>query len=122
MNIIEKLKILNSDEDYFDPYFLMDILGWPKIPAYMDYDEDGIPVPEENPDMEELDLENFEFVEIDDRHLIMNCGGDWQNPYEVRIELNSDDELEIKSYKLTEDYGKKDSINIEELLDIKNNV
>lgn len=96
MNIIEKLK--ETTVDYFDPYdAFADIQSWPEIPLYMDYDEDGKPIPGEEDEMEPLDLENFKVTEIGDRHMVIQGGGDWQQPHEVRIELNVDDEFEVTS-------------------------
>jgi len=102
MNIKEKLQEL-IQESYFDPYEIFNpynaknIKNWPTIPLYMDYDEHGIPIPEDDPELELLDLENWKITEIGDKNITMKCGGDWQQPHEVKIELNSDDELEVIS-------------------------
>ncbi len=101
MTIIEKLKEINED-DYFDPWYLKhSTKNWPKI--------------EVNEDMEYLDLENIKFTEIGDNYLILKGGGDWQDPHEVRIELNSDNELEVIYCKPT-NYREGDDINISKLL------
>lgn len=121
MNIIEKLGEINED-NYFDPYYLSNATAnWPLIPLYMDFDEQGNPIPEDDPEMEPLDLENWKFTEIGDRHMIVKCGGDWQQPHEVRIELNSNDELECVSFQLT-DYGVSESIDINFLLGYEDEV
>lgn len=115
MNMIEKLIAINKDE-YFDPYFLCnEARNWPEIPLYEDYDEDGNPIPEDDPEMEPLDLENWKVTEVGDRHLVIKGGGDWQEPHEVKIELNSNDELEVVSFSDT-DYGVGDEIDMNELL------
>jgi hypothetical protein len=114
MNIIEKLKEINED-DYFDPYFLLnETSNWPLIPIYMEYDDDGNPIPEDDPEMEPVDLENYKIIEIDERYLIIQGGGDWQQPHEIRIELNSNDELEAVSCVPSDFDG--ESINMDELL------
>jgi len=114
MNMIEKLIDINEDES-FDPYFLSnETKNWPEITLYEDYDDEGNPIHEDDPEMEPLDLENWKVTEVGDRHLIIKGGGDWQQPHEVRIELNSDDELEAVSCSAT-DYG-DDEINMDDLL------
>ena len=93
MNIIEKLKEINMDEG-FDPYFLAnETKNWPEIPLYEDYNDDGTPIIEEDPEMEPLDLENWKVTGVGDRYIILQGGGDWQQPHEVRIELQYDDIL-----------------------------
>lgn len=117
MNIIEKLKEINQD-DYFDIYFLgQETQNWPEIPLYMDYDDDGNPIPEEDPEMEPLDLENWKVTEIEDRHMVIQAGGDWQQPHEVRIELNSDDELVAVSC-IPSDFNGPD-LEMDEILGLK---
>jgi hypothetical protein len=117
MNIIDKLKEIN-DEEYFDAYFLgNETLNWPLIPLYMDYDDDGKPIPEDDPEMEPVDLENWKVVQIGDRHMVIQCGGDWQQPHEIRIELNSNDELEAVSCTPSDFTG--EDIDMDELLGLE---
>lgn len=116
MNIIEKLKEINEDE-YFDPYFLSnETKNWPDIPMYEDYDDEGNPIPEDDPEMEPLDLENWKVVEIDEKYMVIQGGGDWQQPHEVRIELDSNDELIAVSCKPCEFDG--EDIDMDELLEL----
>lgn len=117
MNTIEKLKQICEEEefDYFDPYFLTDIDNWPLIPLYLDYDEDGKPVPEDDPEMEPLDLENWKVTEVGERNLTIQCGGDWQPAHEVKIELNDDDEFVVVDFKES-DFSVGEDININKLL------
>ena len=59
-----------EDEDFWGlPYFL-EIKNLPK-----DADE------------EDIDFENFNWLEISDDKLIICCGGDWQNPLTLTIKL-----------------------------------
>jgi len=117
MNIIEKLKEINQD-DYFDAYSLSnDVQNWPEIPLYMDYDDDGKPIPGEDDDIEPLDMENWKVTEIGDRHMVLQAGGDWQQPHEVRIELNSDDELVAVSC-VPSDFNGPD-LNMDEVLGLE---
>lgn len=91
MTILEKIKHINEYE-WFDPYFISnEVSNWPLIPLNFN----GQPILD--PEMEPLDLENWKVTEFGDKHIIIQCGGDWQSPHEVRIELNSNDELECTS-------------------------
>lgn len=38
-------------------------------------------------DGEQYDLENYGFTEITDTKIVFYCGGDWQSPIEVTVEL-----------------------------------
>lgn len=123
MKMIEKLRELYKDEDYFDPYILAEETeDWPEIPedSFDDYDDDDKEDEEldEEKYLEPLDLENYKITEIGDDYLIIKCGGDWQSPYEVKIELNSDDELEVSYYELT-DFGEGSEIDMNELLELE---
>ena len=101
MNIIEKLKEINED-DYFDPYYMIDeINNWPEV----EDEDDGI---------EELDAENWKVTEVGEKHLTMKCGGDWQEPYEVKIKLNENNELEVVSYEPSDFEGEE--VDMDELL------
>lgn len=115
MKIIEKIKMLIEDE-YFDPFLLMDIKNWPNIPLYTEYDENGVPNPDSEFEMEPLDLENFYFAEISDDKMTVKCGGDWQEPHKVIIELNSDDELTVVSFEPSEYISSTEEIDINTLL------
>lgn len=67
--------LYNDDIDFYDlPYELINyghfnVRGWPQ-------DEDS------------LDMENFEWLEITDDYIKIACGGDWQEPMIVTIELD----------------------------------
>lgn len=117
MNIINKLKELNEDDyfdPYFDPYFLSEIEGWPLISLPKDEDEDNL----YDEDEELLDLENYEVIEIKDRSMIINCGGDWQEPHRVEIILNSNDDLEVVSCSPVDEW--KAGLDMNELLGYEN--
>lgn len=85
---------------------------------------DGFPQQENDGQAEELDLENYGFMEITDNKIVFYAGGDWQRPMEVVVEL-VDKSLLITSAKEIEDltpYIEKelDYRVVEELLGIEN--
>jgi len=52
--------------------------------------EDILPtVTDEDGDDEELDLENFEVLEVTEDEVVMCAGGDWQTPVEFEISLKN---------------------------------
>jgi hypothetical protein len=99
MTIIEKIKEECKDE-YSFPYD-MEVKNWPDI----DYEGEQEP----------LDMENWQVMEINDNYMTMQCGGDWQDPHQIMIELNSNNELEVVSCNPC-DYASNGSINIDKLL------
>ena len=117
MNTIEKLKqiCVNEGFEYFVPYFLTESDNWPLIPLYIDYDDDGKPIPEDDPEMEPLNLENWRVTEIGERNMTIKCGGDWQPAYEVKFELNEKDEFVVVEYEEC-DFSNDEEINMNELL------
>lgn len=125
MKMIEKLKEIYKDEDYFDPYLLeSEIENWPEIPEPSDDDDDTdnddvdvIYIKNEEQFFEPIDVENFMVTELGDDYLVIKCGGDWQDPYEVRIEI-SNDNLTVVSYELT--YFEGDEIDMDEVLEFEN--
>jgi hypothetical protein len=64
------------DGDMLDIYELS-VKNWP-------VDDDG----------EQQDIENYEILSIDDDKMVMCCGGDWQEPMKITIEL-VDDKLTV---------------------------
>ena len=81
----EFLKLIwDSDAEYEDERIelwpITKLRGWPKI----EYDFDGNP---DNIEIEPLDLENWEIVKLEDDEVIVNAGGDWQEPHSVSIKL-----------------------------------
>jgi len=67
------------------------IKGWPKVP-----NSDGDPNK-----LGTLDLENNEYVSIDDKKLTLITGGDWQDPWVVEIGLKGG-ELQVLDYRKAE--------------------
>lgn len=66
------IEILNSANivkgDSLNTYKIPDlVINWPDVE-----DDDG--------DKEPLDLENHEIIELNDKEMIISCGGDWQEP------------------------------------------
>lgn len=59
------------------------------------------PVDEDN---EPYDLENYGFMQITDTKIVFYCGGDWQSPMEVTIELVGN-MPKITSTRLITDFG-----------------
>jgi len=121
MNIIEKIKDIHSlfDEKSFNPYYLVDeTLNWPQIPDFdsADFDEKGDLIVNENSKLEILDPKNYKITEVSERYLIIKCSGDWQNLYEVKIELDSKNQLIVTSYKATDFNMEDKKIDMNELL------
>ena len=81
------------------------IKGWPTIPN------------REGDSEEILDLENNEFISLDNNKLVLNTGGDWQDPYVVEIGLKGG-QLQVINYRPS-DKGerKKKSMKEKEILD-----
>ena len=79
MSVIQILKDNNFIENgEIEIYSLLDIVkNWPTVKDE-DYDE-------------ELDLENWEIIEINDDKMHMACGGDWQEP--LQFDLIPDGDL-----------------------------
>lgn len=79
MSVIQILKDNNFIEDgEIEVYNLTDIVkNWPTIKED-DYDE-------------ELDLENWEIIELNDDRMHISCGGDWQEP--LNFDLIPDGDL-----------------------------
>lgn len=48
---------------------------------------EGFPQQENDGQLEELDLENYGFMEISDNKIVFYAGGDWQRPMEIVVEL-----------------------------------
>lgn len=82
--------LYDKDGDEVDAYNL-DAKNWPNAK-----DEEG-------EDAGSLDMENYEFMELTDTRLVMECGGDWQLPMRVVIEL-VDGELTVTSATEVEQY------------------
>ena len=62
--------------------------GWPQVPEDPDTPEV----------LEDLNMENFEWVEITDETILVCCGGDWQEPLYVKLKLNGGRFEVIDSY------------------------
>lgn len=56
------------------------VAKWPQVtlPPFEEGDE---------PELEPLDMENFEWLSITDDELVVACGGDWQEPLTLTIKL-----------------------------------
>lgn len=99
MTIVEKIKEICPEG--FDAYeFVSEVYNWPLIPE----DEDDT--------LEWLDVENFFIKELEEDYMIVICGGDWQTPYEVKVEL-LDDNLTVTYNKEIDDYDYENEIEIE---------
>ena len=87
------------------------IANWPDV----DTSEE-----DEEPEMEDVDLENVEFIRLADDLIEVDAGGDWQNPTRMIIEL-IDGKLTCTSAMLCEDFGDGElsSNQIEEILRIE---
>jgi hypothetical protein len=81
----EKVKELYENGIYFYElhYELLgynNVKGWPEVLLTSEDDE-------EIGDKDELDMENFEWLYINDDELEICCGGDWQSPMKLTIHL-----------------------------------
>ncbi len=84
----------NEDEDFYGlPYFL----GIKNLP------KDG--------DHEEVDFENFNWLEITDDNIVVCCGGDWQEPLILSIELINGELVVVNSEEGFEDGLSEDDFN-----------
>lgn len=76
-----------------------DILGeaknWPDT-SHSEEEED------EEVDIEPQDMENLDIEALDNDHIIIMCGGDWQSPLTLHIGVDSEDNLAVYSAELTE--------------------
>jgi len=61
------------------------VKGWPWV-----FPEDS-----EEEDKEPLDMENFEWLSIDEDKLEICCGGDWQKPMKLTLQLDDGDKLVV---------------------------
>lgn len=83
-NIKSFLRKALTEMDFYElPYELLgenNVVNWPqvKLPPFEEGDE---------PDLEPLDMENFEWISITDDELVIACGGDWQEPLTLTIKL-----------------------------------
>ncbi len=66
--------IYNEEDNELDIYML-EAHNWPKAK-----DDEG-------EDADSLDMENYELIGLTDTQFIMACGGDWQTPMNVTMEL-----------------------------------
>ena len=87
------------------------ISNWPEV--------DGTEEDEE-PEMEDVDLENVEIIQITDDLIELDAGGDWQNPTRMIIKI-VDDQLTCTSAILCKDFGDGElsEKQIEEILKIE---
>lgn len=102
----EKVKNLyEKGEDFYDlPYSLFgedNVENWPN--AYLPSEEEFIDRGfgdhddyEEIKDAEEpQDMENFEWISVDDDEVVVCCGGDWQMPMKITLRLNDNNQLVV---------------------------
>lgn len=87
MNIRDYLKEkVDQGFDFWDMPYEIEVDNWPDVK-----DEEGYEEP--------LDCENFEWLSIEDDELVISCGGDWQEPMTLTLEMNDNDELTVVSSK-----------------------
>ena len=83
----EKVEELYEDGvEFYDLHYELfgeQITNWPEIIEEDMEEEDVI-------GKESLDMENFEWLSIDDDELEICCGGDWQTPMKLTIQLDYD--------------------------------
>lgn len=83
-------------------------VNWPQIsePDAFDYGE--------TENEEDLDLENWEILSIDDNKMVMCAGGDWQEPLMMTLVSHGDDQL----YVLNTEEGYENGLSNEEIIKI----
>jgi hypothetical protein len=75
MNVKDYLKnLVENGIDFYDLPYELEVENWPDVE-----DEDG--------NKESLDMENFEWLSIDDDQMVIACGGDWQDPQTLTIKM-----------------------------------
>ena len=75
MNIKDYLAdLIEYGVDFNDLQYELEVENWPEVN-------------DENGDLEPLDLENFEWLSIEDEEMIVACGGDWQEPMTLTIKM-----------------------------------
>lgn len=90
---LTKIKELVIDEDSYrliNHYKFNKLDGWPDITygeggEHPDKIKDGL-----KSETQTLDLENFDFLKLNDKELQFKGGGDWQYPYIVTVKLVGD--------------------------------
>lgn len=83
-------KVYNQDLDFYDlPHEMFnDVINWPMIPEIEPFQDS----------LEPLDLENFEWLEINEKELKICAGGDWQEPMNVTMKIEGD-KLKVIDFK-----------------------
>lgn len=74
-NILKEQIVGNDDGEKFIDIYEIDLDIAPTISREP---EDGI---------EGIELENWSIVSVDDAKMVMCCGGDWEDPYRLNIDL-----------------------------------
>lgn len=89
---------IKEGEDFDDwIYCMSEIDGWP-------IDAEG----------EFQDMENYEITQFDETGMTIYCGGDWQEPMKIRIEL-VENNLKVVNYELDETPSER-VMDVEEIL------
>jgi hypothetical protein len=87
----------------FDMYELPNIVvNWPQVVSSYGEDE------------EELDVESWEILSLDEDRMIICAGGDWQQPLTLTIELFNDELLQV----VNSENGYEEGLSNEEILKI----
>jgi len=74
MNVKDYLKnLVENGIDFYDLPYELEVGNWPDV--------------EDEGDNEPLDMENFEWLSIDDDQMVVACGGDWQEPLTLTIKM-----------------------------------
>lgn len=76
--------IINAPEEFWNVHYDIfgedNVVNWPQVelPPF----EEG-----DKPELEPLDMENFEWLSVTDDEVVICCGGDWQEPLTLTIRL-----------------------------------
>ena len=118
-NVIEIVKDAILIDGKFNMYELPDIVvNWPLVRDLDNgYEEDDVPYDgEENEEdgFEDLDVESWEILSIDENQMTMCAGGDWQQPQIFTLEWYEHNLLKVVS----KTNGYEDGLSNEEILKI----
>jgi hypothetical protein len=89
---------LNEDSGYIDA-FISFVSNRFDLETKVDEDED-------DNGLQSLDFENFGFSKVEPDEIIFSAGGDWQEPLQVTLRLNDQEEIVIvkQEYEFRDDY------------------
>jgi len=97
--------LIHNDELHIDILY-SSVLNWPvadygETVVQVDYDIEGLEDDEMNGFYEPQDLETWNVTDLSDNRMIIYCGGYWQNPMKITLEL-VDGEITVVDHVLAD--------------------